>query len=164
MRAVADFGRPYAALRYPPIFVTVDALLVQSSHVLLVKRSARPGRGLWALPGGFLEAGEAIDHAWVRELMEETAASVGEDALRAHLVARRVFDDPHRDPRGRFVTHAHMVRLPPSAELPRVTAGDDADAVRWWPIADLRPEHMFADHLGIVRSLLGTGAPGLSPR
>src|SRR5699024_6237112 len=38
---------------YPPIFVTVNAVVVQSGHVLLVKRRSAPGKGLFALPGGF---------------------------------------------------------------------------------------------------------------
>ena len=53
---------------YPPTFVTTDALIVQAGHILLVRRADFPGRGLSALPGGFLHAGENLIDGMLREL------------------------------------------------------------------------------------------------
>ncbi|MFW6345755.1 MAG: adenylyltransferase/cytidyltransferase family protein, partial [Halomonas sp.] len=49
-----QYRRAWAQAPYPPIFVTVNAVVVQSGHVLLVRRTAAPGKGLFALPGGFI--------------------------------------------------------------------------------------------------------------
>lgn len=147
----ATTGKPRP--KYPPIFTTVDAVVVQSAHVLLIQRKEYPGKGLWALPGGYLEAHERISSAWVRELREETKLKVPEDVLRGSLVATDIFDDPHRDPRGRMVTHAFLVALKPG-ELPQVRAGSDAKAVRWTPIAEIKRSELYADHFDIIHTLL----------
>jgi bifunctional NMN adenylyltransferase/nudix hydrolase len=55
---------------YAPMFITVDAVVVQSGHILLIKRKAQPGRGLMALPGGFLDTQETLKNAVIRELRE----------------------------------------------------------------------------------------------
>jgi len=51
---------------------SVAAILQRDGRVLLVKRNIEPGRGLWSLPGGFIEAGESIEQAVQREVEEET--------------------------------------------------------------------------------------------
>jgi bifunctional NMN adenylyltransferase/nudix hydrolase len=154
----ADFIRKYRAqfadLPYPPIFTTVDAVVIQSGHLLLVRRKDYPGRGLWALPGGFLDAGEKLDDAWLRELKEETKIDVPEPVLRGSLVTSQVFDDPFRSSRGRTITHAYLVHLKPG-ELPRVKASSDAKAVRWIPLAEVRSSELFEDHFHIVQTLKG---------
>ena len=71
-RYVADYKQSWAAAPYPPIFVTVDALVLCREHVLVVERGGQPGRGLLALPGGFLNPDEKLRDACLRELREET--------------------------------------------------------------------------------------------
>ena len=151
--AVAAYKAPYKALPFPPIFVSVDAVVVQSGHILMIRRGKNPGKGLWALPGGYLNADEPISSAWYRELVEETGLALPEKDVRGALVATQVFDDPHRDARGRMITHAHLVHLPPGP-LPAVTGSDDADEARWIPLADLSRRVTFADHFSIVRNLV----------
>ena len=51
---ILGYRRAWEAAPYPPTFVTTDAVVVQSGHILLIQRKAAPGKGLWALPGGFL--------------------------------------------------------------------------------------------------------------
>ncbi len=53
----------------------VGALVVRNGQVLLVKRGIQPAAGLWALPGGVVEAGESVAEAAARELLEETGLS-----------------------------------------------------------------------------------------
>lgn len=152
---VRKYKEPFKALPYPPIFVTVDAVVVQSGHVLLVKRRARPGKGLWAMPGGFLNAGERIDNAVIRELREETKIKVPDAVLRGSLIEKKVFDDPHRSARGRTITHAFYFKLRDDVELPKVKGADDAEKAQWVPIADLRRDQLFEDHYSILEDFLG---------
>jgi bifunctional NMN adenylyltransferase/nudix hydrolase len=152
---VADYKKQFAGLKYPPFFVTADAVVMQSGHVLLVKRGARPGLGQWALPGGFVHEDETIQAACLRELREETKLKVPEPVLLGSLKQVRTFDDPFRSSRGRTVTHAHFFALGPAAELPKVRGGDDARRAVWVPLASVEPERMFEDHYFILRALVG---------
>lgn len=61
---------------YPVYAVTaVGAVLISDKRILLVKRGSEPGKGLWSIPGGAIEAGENIYEAARRELYEETGIS-----------------------------------------------------------------------------------------
>ncbi|MFC3148355.1 bifunctional nicotinamide-nucleotide adenylyltransferase/Nudix hydroxylase [Piscinibacterium candidicorallinum] len=143
----------FVGLKYPPIFVTVDAVVVQSGHVLLVQRGAEPGKGLWALPGGFLDANERIADAVIRELVEETRIKVPAKVLRGSIKASQVFDHPGRSQRGRTITHAHLIVLEDSpAGLPEIKGGSDARRARWVPLAVARnmSESFFEDHGSIL--------------
>src|SRR5699024_4795554 len=91
----------------------------------------------WALPGGFVEAGENLETATMRELTEET----GVDRFGGHLEQLRTYAEPDRDPRGRVVTVAHLAFAP---DMPSPVAGSDASVARWWPVAEL-PSPAF-DH------------------
>jgi 8-oxo-dGTP diphosphatase len=132
---------------FPPVAVTVDIaiLTVQQGQlcVLLVRRGTHPFRGRWALPGGFVGAGEDLDEAARRELAEETGVST-----HAHLEQLRCYGDPHRDPRMRVVSVAYLALLPNQS---RPAAGSDAAEARFWPIADLGGEPGLAfDHNQIL--------------
>lgn len=142
---------------YPPVFVTVDAVVVQSGHVLLIERRANPGKGLWALPGGFVDQDELLMDACLRELREETRLKVPGPVLKGSIKRQSVYDDPYRSSRGRTITHAFYIELQPSASLPRVKGGDDARRARWVPLADLHPRTLFEDHYFIIQDLLGAG-------
>ncbi len=141
---------------YPPIFVTVDAVVVHSGHVLMVKRKAMPGKGLWALPGGFLNQKETIQNAVIRELREETRIKIPEPVLRGSIKDQAVFDHPERSLRGRTVTHAFYMEFP-YGELPPVRGADDAEKAKWIPISKLfaMQSMMFEDHIDIISFFLG---------
>lgn len=140
--------------QWPPKFVTVDSVVVQSGHVLLVQRGARPGKGLWALPGGFLEDAEWIEDGAIRELREETKIKVPDPVLRGNIKASRVFDDPNRSARGRTITHAYLIHLPPATKLPKIKGSDDAVKAKWVPIADVKRNMMFEDHYDIINTMI----------
>ncbi len=79
-------------------WLTVDALVPKDGKLLLVRRGRYPFEGMHALPGGFVEAGETVEEAVVRETLEETG-------LRTKVVRLLgVYSDPERDPRGHTVS------------------------------------------------------------
>ena len=88
-----------------------------------------------------MEMDERIERCAVRELHEETGLEVAESDL--SLIG--VFSAPGRDPRGRTVTAAYLVRLPECAEA---TGGDDAAEARWFPLPELPP--LAFDHADII--------------
>ena len=153
---VENYKKQYASLPYPPIFSTADAVVIQSGHVLMIKRRAEPGRGLWALPGGYVNANtdRSVEDAAIRELREETGIKVPAPVLRGNIKRSKVFDAIDRSPRGRIITHAFHIELP-DGELPKVKGMDDAEKARWVPIADVRSEDCFEDHYEILQHFLG---------
>ena len=153
---VANYKKQYASLPYPPIFATADAVVIQSGHVLMIKRRAEPGRGLWALPGGYVNANtdRSVEDAMLRELREETLIKVPAPVLRGSIKSSKVFDAIDRSPRGRIITHAFHIVLP-DGELPKVKGNDDAEKARWVPIAEVRSEECFEDHYEILQHFLG---------
>jgi bifunctional NMN adenylyltransferase/nudix hydrolase len=152
---IEDYRKGWENAPYPPTFVTVDAVVVQSGHVLLVERNAWPGKGLLALPGGFVDPSETLICACLRELREETRLKVPSPVLRGSIKSNRVFDDPHRSMRGRTITEAFYIELEPNSTLPRVKGGDDARHALWVPLASLDPSRMFEDHYFIIQEMTG---------
>lgn len=155
---VRDYKTQWAVAPYPVTFQTADAIVHQSGHFLLVRRGARPGKGLWALPGGYVNQMETIQDAAIRELVEETEIKVPMAVLRGSInrtakgqvVPPKTFDDPYRSPRGRTITQGFLIDLPPQETLPAVRGGDDADEAKWWEISQIRRDMMFEDHHDIL--------------
>lgn len=142
----------FSALPYPPIFVTTDAVVINNGYILLVRRGAQPGKGLWALPGGFVNHDERVENSMLRELKEETRIKVNDRVLKAALRSTHVFDAPGRSLRGRTITHAGLFVLN-EFELPQVRGSDDADKARWMPISEFYSletrQKMYEDHWSI---------------
>ena len=117
-----------------PLLATDCVVLDSLGRVLLIRRRNPPFEGYLALPGGFVEIGETVEHACKRELFEETALEVG--CLR--LVG--VYSDPGRDPRG----HVCSVAFASQIDTGDALAGDDAASVEWvrdWQDVDLAFDH-----------------------
>lgn len=149
----------WASAPYPPVFVTVDAVVRMADQVLLIRRGRSPGKGLLALPGGFLEQRETVYQSALRELQEETGFELLPSTMRAALKEVRVFDHPDRSQRGRVITHAHYFAFGAGA-LPEVHGSDDASEARWVPIGELAAlESQFHDdHFHILDAFLGLTA------
>lgn len=131
---------------YPRPSVTTDCVIFgydgKDLKLLLVERGIPPFKGMWALPGGYLQMDEdAIDGA-KRELFEETG-------LRdAYIEQFRTFSAVDRDPRGRVITIAHLALV----RISEVKGGDDAAKARWFPLKDV-PQLAF-DHDMILREAM----------
>jgi len=133
--------------QYEPFAVTVDIVLLTVHQgrfsVLLVQRGEHPYRHYWALPGGFCRPTEDLEAAARRELEEETT-------LRVHLEQLRTYGAAGRDPRMRVVSTVYVAFAP---NLDRPSAGTDAAAARFWPVARIGAEDgpaLAFDHAAIV--------------
>ena len=131
--------------------VTVDVLVFAPSEhgpaLLCIQRARPPFAGCWALPGGFVDAGEDLSQAALRELAEET----GVDLTTDDLMQLGAFGTPGRDPRGQTITVAFIALM---TEEPTVEAADDAAKARFWPVEGLLGGHgpiaLAFDHLDIL--------------
>jgi len=126
--------------------LTVDCVVLDpDGRLLLIRRKNPPFRGQYALPGGYVDYGEATEHAAARELAEETGL------VAATLSLIGVYSDPHRDPRGHVVSIAYRVGV----TRYDVRAGDDAAAVAF--VADWQSKALAFDHRKIVDDALRSG-------
>ena len=151
---INKYKAAWKAAPYAPTFMTADAVVICSGHILLVERGAAPGLGLNALPGGFVEQDERLIDGVIRELREETRIKVPEPVLRGSIRESKIFDHPKRSARGRTITHASLIVLP-DGPLPKVKGSDDARWAGWKPLAELKSEDFFEDHLDIVEYFKG---------
>lgn len=153
---IENYKKQFAGLPYPPVFVTSDCIVIQSGHVLMIKRRAFPGKGLLAIPGGFLTADEdtSMLECAIRELKEETGIKIPVPVLKGSIKGSKVFDAIDRSARGRTITHAFCIILP-DGELPKVKGSDDAEKALWIPIADIKRNECFEDHADILKWAIG---------
>jgi len=156
---VRDYKRMWSNSPFPPVFVTVDNVVIQSGHILLIKRKECPFKGSLALPGGFLDTKETIVNAAVRELKEETriADHKGEippAILKSFIKKQEVFDDPERSDRGRSITHAFLYELPNREDLYEVRGDDDAEHAQWYELSYVKSDMFMEDHWFIIKKML----------
>lgn len=130
---------------------TTDVVLFHDHAVLLVRRRYPPLG--WALPGGFVDPGERVEHAAVREVKEET----GLDCTLLHLLD--VYSDPARDARRHTLS---VVYIGAVVGDPTPAAGDDAADAIWHP-ADALPPDLAFDHGQILADALWFRATGQRP-
>lgn len=149
---VEKYKEQWASTPFPPTFVTTDAVVVKSGHVLLVERGFNPGKGLYALPGGFIDQDRSLLECCIRELKEETKIAVKPRQLREHVKKERVFADPNRSTRGRTITNAFYIKLPDGGTLPEVRGRSDAKRAFWMPLGEihLNETKFFEDHIDII--------------
>jgi ADP-ribose pyrophosphatase YjhB (NUDIX family) len=115
---------------------TVDLIIEYNDGIILIKRKNPPPG--WALPGGFIDYGESIESAAIREAKEETG-------LKVELVRQfHTYSDPKRDPRHHTITTVLIARA-----TGRPSAGDDAKAAGIFRRENL-PEQIAFDHRDII--------------
>lgn len=121
--------------------LAADAVILFAGGIVLIKRRNPPFEGCYALPGGFVEVGETVEEAAIREAREET----GLDIELLGLVG--IYSNPDRDPRGHVVSAAFLARG--RGEL---SAGSDARTAEVFPIESLPP--LAFDHSRIISDAL----------
>lgn len=155
---IEEYKRKWSVAPYAPTFVTTDACVIQSGHVLLNIRDNFPGKGLWAMPGGFLEQNEKLIDGCVRELIEETRIELSKAQLYGSIRSKETFDHPDRSLRGRTITTCFLFKLDDSKPLPKVKPQKGEVAkVEWVPINEAlkQPERFFEDHYHMLLTMMG---------
>ncbi len=121
--------------------LAVDAVILFQSGIVLIKRDNPPYQGCFALPGGFVEIGETVEDAAIREGREETGLLIDLQGLVG------IYSDPGRDPRGHVVSAAFL-----SKGMGELVSGSDARSAEVVPL-DRLPKLAF-DHEKIVKDAL----------
>jgi 8-oxo-dGTP diphosphatase len=119
----------------------VDVVIPSEGGVVLVRRGSEPYEGRWALPGGFVEVGETVRQAAVREAGEETGLAVEISRLVG------VYSEPDRDPRGHNVSVAFLASVLSGS----MQAASDAAEVE---VLDPSSVELAFDHARIVSDAL----------
>ena len=121
--------------------LTVDTIIFdESENIILIKRKNNPYKDHWALPGGFVEYGETVENAAIRETKEETSI----DVTLISLV--NVYSKPDRDPRGHTVTVAYTAK----GDFNQMKAADDACDIEIFSKSDLKKIELAFDHAKII--------------
>lgn len=132
-------------------FHTVDILVRWRAQVLLVRREKRPGRGLLAIPGGFLETGEIHETAAGRVLSQETGLQLDGASPSRELI----FSHPHRSQRARIVTKAYLFE-PEWRDVPALIPGEGIASAQWVAETSILQleDQLFEDHFHILSGFL----------
>lgn len=129
---------------------TVDVIIEHEGGVVLIQRD-NPPHG-WAIPGGFVDEGEPVEAAAVREMAEETSLDVTLDEL------LYVYSDPRRDPRHHTLTTVFIGH----ALGGTLTAGDDAGDARVFS-EDALPDELAFDHARVLADYFRFRRTGARP-
>ncbi len=128
---------------------TVSVLVVEGGRVLLGKRGGEPGKGTWSLPSGYIEYEDDFVTTAIREAKEETGLDVEVKSI-IQVVSSFV------TPRYHFLGIYVVARVVGGALM----AGDDLEAVEWFPLGGPLPEMGFEEDVSILE-LYGTGFEGI---
>ncbi|MFX1276715.1 MAG: NUDIX domain-containing protein [Promethearchaeota archaeon] len=126
--------------------LTVDALILydKGKKLVLIRRKNPPFQGQLALPGGFVDIGETVEDACLREASEETSLIVKIKKMVG------VFSKPDRDPRGHTVTIAFLCE--PVEKSPKPKAKTDAASLEIIPLSEISKLELAFDHLDIIKA------------
>ena len=124
--------------------VTVDAIIVyKKGNLVLIRRKNPPFKGNLALPGGFVDVGETVETACIREAFEETNINVKIKKMTG------VYSDPKRDPRGHVVSIAYLCEPLTNNENPK--AKDDAAELEIVKLSKVPKLKLAFDHMQIIK-------------
>jgi 8-oxo-dGTP diphosphatase len=122
--------------------LTVDGIVLMNGRIILIQRKYPPFKMMFALPGGFVEEGETVESAVVREIEEETGLLTSVKKLVG------VYSAPDRDPRGHTVSIVYELEIQDG----KLKGGDDALTAETFDLESL-PELAF-DHGKIIKDYL----------
>ncbi len=123
----------------------------KAGRLLLIRRKNPPFQGHYALPGGFVDYGERVEDAALRELREET----GINGSIVRLIG--VYSRPDRDPRGHCVSAVYLV----DGGDQEPVAGDDAASAEF--VENYRAQRLAFDHDEVVADALAQRAAPKAP-
>ena len=118
--------------RYPgrPL-IGVGAVIVENGKILLVRRVNDPNKGKWSVPGGLVRAGERLEEALKREIMEELGVEI--ETGDVACVTDEIFRDKNGDVEYHYVVIDFFAKIVEG--VPR--AMSDADQVRWFDLSEI---------------------------
>lgn len=119
----------------------VDIIIERNGKILLIKRREEPFKGMLALPGGHIRAGETVEKAAMREAKEETSLHV------KLLRILGVYSNPKRDPRYPTISIAFVARVKKGKEK----AKSDAKELLWLNLKEALQKKLAFDHKKILR-------------
>lgn len=122
--------------------ITVDVVILnKNKEFILIKRKNSPYKNYWAIPGGFVEYGETVERAAIREMKEETNIDVDLENIIG------VYSDPDRDPRGHTITVAFYG----FGNIKNMKADSDAKDIDIFSYDDLDNITLAFDHEKILK-------------
>lgn len=125
--------------------VTTDIFIYDENfNFILIKRKNNPFKNHWALPGGFVDYGETVESAAIREAKEETSIDVELE----YLV--NVYSNQDRDPRGHTISITYTAK----GEFGKRKADDDAIDIDIFSVEKLDKINLAFDHDKIIKDCL----------
>jgi 8-oxo-dGTP diphosphatase len=131
-------------MQYKSPYPTVDIIIEKNNKVVLIKRKNEPFKNMLAIPGGFLEYGETVEHSAVREAKEETGLNV------KLIEILGVYSDPKRDPRKHTMSTAFIAK-PLSTKL---KASTDAKEAKWYSLNEIKSKKLSFDHAQVIKDYM----------
>ena len=130
--------------KYKTPSLTVDIFIYNNKkEFILIKRKNEPFKGQWALPGGFVDYGETVENAVIREMKEETSLDITIESLLG------VYSDPKRDERFHTVSVVYVCKA-----YGNPIAQDDAKEVYVYNLDEIPFEKLVFDHKKIILDFL----------
>ncbi len=128
--------------------ITVDGIININNNIVLVKRKYEPYKDYWAFPGGFVNYGETVEEAVIREILEETN-------LKTKIVnLLGVYSNPNRDPRGHTISIVYVLEPVNNSNNIIPKGGDDAKEAKLFNISEIPNINLAFDHKQIYYDYL----------
>lgn len=132
--------------------ISVHAVVIQSGHILLLKREMHPGKDLWTLPGTFLDINnnQTLKDTIITELREKNKLKVPVPVLNGSIIKSKLFDSPDRGLFNRYISQVFYIQLKNDEELPKVKNG------KWIPLLEFydMESEMYEDYYHIIKKII----------
>ena len=121
--------------------LTVDCVVFFKKSVLLIKRKNSPFKDHLALPGGFVDIGETVEKACLRELQEETNLKL----KLSDIKLLGIYSKPGRDPKRNTISISYYAKI---FKKKNIFAGDDATSIKF--VENWNENKLAFDHQSII--------------